>query len=265
MKLLFDVLAALAFAAYLAAAAASFWPRGTAGERRGRLAPGLAAAGFAAHTIALGVRIGMSGRLPVANSYEFLLTLAWATAGVFLILPSWVKAAAPGGPVLLLAALFLGVAVFLLPGPQKTVLPLPPALKSGWLAVHVLTAVLAYAAFAAGAGVAAVCLFRKDEGASRSLEEVISRVTFFGFAMLSLTIVCGAVWAEQAWGSYWSWDPKETWSLLTWIVYALYLHLRKKRQWRGKTSAAMVLLGFLLVMFTFFGVNYFMRGLHSYL
>lgn len=82
--------------------------------------------------------------------------------------------------------------------------------------------------------------------------------------MLSLTIVLGAIWAEQAWGSYWTWDPKETWALVTWLIYALYLHLQRRLKWKGKTASIMVVAGFILVLFTFFGVNYLLPGLHSY-
>jgi cytochrome c-type biogenesis protein CcsB len=101
-------------------------------------------------------------------------------------------------------------------------------------------------------------------GAGASGEEAIYRIVAVSFAMLSLSIVLGAIWAEQAWGSYWSWDPKEIWALVTWIIYALYLHLRRQRGWEGQNASMMVILGFILVLFTFFGVNYLMSGLHSY-
>jgi len=86
----------------------------------------------------------------------------------------------------------------------------------------------------------------------------------FGFAALSLSIVLGAVWAEQAWSRYWSWDPKETWALITWIIYAAYLHLHRQEKWRGRNANIIVITGFILVLFTFFGVNYLLTGLHSY-
>jgi ABC-type transport system involved in cytochrome c biogenesis permease subunit len=253
------VLLVAAFLTYVLAAGCCFF----GSERGRRVAFWLATAGLACHTVALGLRVLESGRLPIANTYEFLLCFSWATAGSFFVLLQR-AGSTPGGAVLALAALFLGVAVFIFPTSQKEVFFLPPALRSAWLTVHVLTAVLAYAAFAAGAGLAGFSLVRKDGRASRELDELVYRITVFGFAMLSLTIVFGAVWAEQAWGSYWSWDPKETWSLFTWIVYALYLHFRRKRHWKGRISAIVVLLGFVLVLFTFFGVNYLMGGLHSY-
>jgi len=260
----------VAFLIYLFAAVAHTWFEFTKKAFVFNLAKVFVVVGFVLNTAALAVRIGVSGRLPVANTYEFLLSFAWATVGLFLLFLVRGKVQVAGAPVMFIAALLLGLIVFLMPGEQYKVAPLVPSLKSGWLAVHVLTAVLAYAAFAFGAGLAAVYLLKGtkqkhlEEVVPQNLEEQMYKVIIFGFTMLSLTIVFGAIWAEQAWGSYWSWDPKETWSLFTWIVYALYLHFRRKRYWKGRISAAMVLLGFFLVLFTFFGVNYLMSGLHSY-
>ena len=90
------------------------------------------------------------------------------------------------------------------------------------------------------------------------------RSVCLGMLFLSLTILTGAIWAEQAWGSYWSWDPKETWSLVTWIIYAVYLHLRLRRGWKGKTAAWFAVIGFICVIFTYIGVNTFLPGIHSY-
>jgi cytochrome c-type biogenesis protein CcsB len=127
--------------------------------------------------------------------------------------------------------------------------------------VHVLTAALAYAGFALAAGLAVIQLLKT--GPSFQDENIYSIVAA-GFVMLSLSIVLGAIWAEQAWGSYWSWDPKEVWALVTWIIYAIYLHLHRNRDWRGKNASIIVIAGFVLVLFTFFGVNYLLSGLHSY-
>jgi len=99
---------------------------------------------------------------------------------------------------------------------------------------------------------------------SEERDDIIYRIIMAAFSLLSLSIVFGAIWAEQAWGSYWTWYPKETWALITWIIYALYLHLHKKRDWQGKNLCLVVVMGYLLVLFTFFGVSYFLPGLHSY-
>ena len=138
--------------------------------------------------------------------------------------------------------------------------PLMPALKSPWLTVHVITAILAYGAFALGCGLAVV----KLRGNDPSDDTDIYKITSFGFVMLTLSIVLGAIWAEQVWGSYWTWDPKETWALVTWIIYAIYLHLHRQRGWRGNKARILLIAGFILVLFTFFGVNFLLPGLHSY-
>lgn len=96
------------------------------------------------------------------------------------------------------------------------------------------------------------------------LDDIAYKMIGFAFPMLTLCIITGAIWANYAWGTYWSWDPKETWSLITWLVYAAYLHARLMYGWKGKRAAWMAILGFLAVLFTFFGVNYFLPGLHSY-
>jgi ABC-type transport system involved in cytochrome c biogenesis permease subunit len=159
------------------------------------------------------------------------------------------------------AALILSV-IIMTGGQFGQVSPLMPALKSPWLTVHVLTAAIAYSSFALAAGMAMMELFR--EAVKRSQEESIYKIIAVGFVLLSLSIVLGAIWAEQAWGSYWSWDPKEVWALVTWIVYAIYLHLYRSGSLRGKTATLIVITGFVFVLFTFFGVNFLLSGLHSY-
>ena len=96
------------------------------------------------------------------------------------------------------------------------------------------------------------------------LDMISYRSVSLGMLFLTLTILTGAIWAEQAWGSYWSWDPKETWSLVTWIIYAVYLHLRLRRGWKGKAAAWFAVIGFICVIFTYIGVNTFLPGIHSY-
>jgi cytochrome c-type biogenesis protein CcsB len=97
-----------------------------------------------------------------------------------------------------------------------------------------------------------------------SLDELVYKTIVVGFPLLTIGIVTGAAWANYAWGSYWSWDPKETWSLITWFVYAIFLHARTTRDWRGKRTAILSIIGFVAVVFTYFGVNYLLSGLHSY-
>jgi ABC-type transport system involved in cytochrome c biogenesis permease subunit len=141
--------------------------------------------------------------------------------------------------------------------------PLVPALKSNWLTIHVLLSFISYAAFAVAFVAAIVFLASKDKRSSKA-DETSYRSILLGYPFLTLGIVTGAVWANQAWGSYWSWDPKETWALITWLIYGAYLHLRLTHGIQGIKSSIMAVIGFGLVLFTYFGVNYLLSGLHSY-
>ena len=153
--------------------------------------------------------------------------------------------------------------------------PLVPALQSNWLTAHVITCFFGYASFALAFSLSIMYLIKSMEMPERKnvflrliprteiLDELSYQLVGIGFLMLTLGIITGSVWANFAWGSYWSWDPKETWSLITWIVYATFLHSRMIRGWKGKRLAILSIIGFLCVMFTYFGVN-FLAGLHSY-
>lgn len=143
--------------------------------------------------------------------------------------------------------------------------PLMPALRSPWLAVHVMAAMLSYSFFAVSF-VMAVLLLRDHEDKAHQLllDDWSYRLILFGLPLLTVMLVTGSIWAEYAWGSYWSWDWKETWALVTWLVYALYLHLRVTG-WRQRKAAVLNMIGFGIVIFTFFGVSYLLPGLHSYL
>jgi cytochrome c-type biogenesis protein CcsB len=107
-----------------------------------------------------------------------------------------------------------------------------------------------------------VLLFKKKD--EKNLDAIAYKTIGFGFLFLTLGIISGAVWANSAWGTYWSWDPKETWSLITWFIYAIYLHIRFRKGWRGKKAAWVSVIGFVAMLFTYFGVNYLLSGLHSY-
>ena len=221
----------------------------------------LAVAGCVLHFVLLVMRTVLTGMLPLTNGLEFLLTFTWITVLMYLTL-SWryhIKAA--GGVVMLISALMVFVLIILMDGRFDSVSPLMPALKSPWLTVHVITAAIAYSSFTLAAGLAVIQFFPVGQGIKEDYTNLLVKC---GFALLSLSIVLGAIWAEQAWGRYWSWDPKETWALITWLIYAVYLHLYRNREWRGNNARWMVIIGFLLVMFTFFGVNYLLPGLHSY-
>ncbi len=203
----------------------------------------------------------MTGRLPLNNGSEFLLSFIWISVVLYLILDIRQQLKGAGGLVMLTAALLILAVLILMKGQFTEISPLMPALKSPWLSVHVLTAAIAYASFTLAASLAVMQFFQPVPSIR---DDSIYRIVATGFALLSLSIVFGAIWAEQAWGSYWTWDPKETWALITWIIYALYLHLYQKRAWQGKYARLMVIMGYLLVLFTFFGVNFLLPGLHSY-
>ena len=164
-------------------------------------------------------------------------------------------------------------------GISKEITPLVPALQSNWLIAHVITCFIGYAAFAIAASMgimflvkatphAAITTGQPDSTGSRpatqTIEDLIHKTMLFGFIWLSAGIITGAVWANSAWGTYWSWDPKETWSLITWFVYAITLHAKYTRGWGGKRLAWLAILGLLSVLFTYYGVNFLLSGLHSY-
>jgi ABC-type transport system involved in cytochrome c biogenesis permease subunit len=164
--------------------------------------------------------------------------------------------------------------MYILPGSEATIKPLMPALQSNWLAIHVITCFFGYAAFAVSFGISLLFLIQHrreviHEGigwlpGSTTLDEINYWSIGIGFPMLTVGIITGAAWAHYAWGSYWSWDPKETWSLITWFIYAAFLHARITRDWRGRRMAILSLIGFMAVLFTYFGVSYILSGLHSY-
>ena len=157
---------------------------------------------------------------------------------------------------------------------SKEVKNLMPALRSNWLGFHVSTAIIAYGAFGVSFVLGVIFLLRDRMRARGFLDQHIPqrdkldviayRSVSLGLLFLTFTIFTGAIWAERAWGSYWSWDPKETWSLVTWIIYAAYLHLRIRRGWQGRAAAIFAVVGFACVIFTYIGVNTFLPGIHSY-
>ncbi len=216
--------------------------------------------GVLANLTALVARTIISGRLPLTDGYEFLISFTFISVLLYLLYEKMSQSKTSGAVLMFIAALLLASVFILMPHQHGAYSPLMPALKSPWLTSHVLTAVIAYSAFTLGAALAAVQLVKKENN-----EDInVYRAAGGGFVMLSISIVLGGIWAEQAWGTYWSWDPKETWALVTWIIYAIYLHVYRSKGWKGSNANLMVVAGFILVLFTFFGVNYLLSGLHSY-
>jgi len=230
------------------------------------------------NTIGLGLRwyesykIGY-GHIPLSNLYEALVSLSWTTVILYLFVEFRYKTKSLGILIFPLVSMAMAYASFS-SDIQSEIQPLVPALQSNWLTYHVITCFLAYSAFAVSFGVSIIYLFKagkKEDIDSTgffptllSLDEIIYKTVAIGFPLLSVGIITGAVWANYAWGTYWSWDPKETWSLITWFVYAAFIHARLTRGWRGKRAAILSIVGFGSVMFTFLGVNFLLSGLHSY-
>ncbi|WP_034327755.1 c-type cytochrome biogenesis protein CcsB [Alkaliphilus transvaalensis] len=239
-------------------------------ENHGRYATFLIKIGFIFHTIAIVARGFGAGRVPLTNQYEFATSFAWGIALCFMVFEHKYSFRAMGTFVTPIVFIIMGYAAM----QSKDVRPLMPALQSHWLTLHVSTAVIGYGAFGVACGVSFMYLlkdkFSKDKFMEKhmpSLErlDLISyRAIALGFLFLTLVMVTGAIWAEQAWGRYWAWDPKETWSFITWIIYAIYLHLRLTKGWSGKRAAIFSVIGFICVLFTYIGVNTLLPSIHSY-
>ncbi len=235
---------------------------------------------FIVQTVAMGLRwqesyqIGM-GHAPLTNMYESLVFFSWTIAGFYLFLELKFKNRTIGAFALPFA---FAAMVFAESGWLKInqeINPLIPALQSNWLIAHVMTCFVGYAAFAVACGIGIMYLIKnvssnKDEGLIgtlpplRALDDINHKTMVFGFLWLTAGIITGAIWANSAWGTYWSWDPKETWSLITWFFYAAILHARFTRGWQGAVVAWLAIGGFLCVLFTYYGVNFLLSGLHSY-
>ena len=233
-------------------------------------------AGLLLHTAGWGIRWWEShqlgyGHIPLSNLYESLIFFAWCVAAVYLFLEYKLQTKVLGAFATPVASLIMAYASF---GTNTQIEPLVPALQSNWLTAHVITCFLGYGAFAVAFGMGLVYLIRPRQVSAPSfwqyfpkketLDNFMYKVILFGFFWLTVGIITGAVWADQAWGSYWSWDPKETWSLITWFVYAAAIHARITRGWTGKRMAFLSVIGFVAVLFTYFGVNFWLSGLHSY-
>ncbi len=214
-----------------------------------------------------------SGHAPLSNMYESLMFFSLTIGVLYLFVEFKYKSPVIGAFVTPLAFLAMAYAS-LSPNISDRIQPLIPALKSNWLIAHVITCFLGYAAFAVAFGLSLMFLLKKMDSGRESnilamfpgsgvLDELTHQMAMFGFLFLTVGIITGAVWANSAWGTYWSWDPKETWSLITWFVYATLLHVRITMSWRGDRIAWLSILGFCAVLFTYFGVNY-LPGLHSY-
>ena len=249
-------------------------------EMLGKVASLSLLGGVIVETIAIGMRWYESyqmgiGRAPMTNLYESLVFFAWTIALIYLLLERKFNIRTVGAfvapfPFLIMAYASLN---------PNDIQPLVPALKSNWLISHVVSCFIGYSAFAVSFGVSILYFFKigaeqlpPNSGgsfwdflpSSSALDEIGYKTIAIGFPLLTIGIVTGAFWANVAWGTYWSWDPKETWSLIVWLIYAAYLHARITRGWRGKKAAMLSIIGFAATIFCYLGVNLILSGLHSY-
>jgi len=238
--------------------------------------------GLLAQTGAIGLRWKESydmgvGHAPLSNLYESVVFFSWTIVLIYALLDLKYKYRVIGAFVMPFALLGMSWAQL---GMNSGIEPLVPALQSNWLTYHVITCFLGYAAFAVACGVSIMYLIKANHDESgqtagessvmgifppiRVLDDLNYRAIMIGFPLLTLGIITGAAWANYAWGTYWSWDPKETWSLIVWFVYAAFLHARFTRGWVGKRAAWLSIIGFAATIFCYLGVNLFLSGLHSY-
>lgn len=250
--------------------------------RLGIFATLFTAAAFIIQTAGIGLRWVESyqmgiGHAPLTNMYESVVFFAWTIIALYLAMEWIFKTRMIGAFAVPLAFLAMAYGSFS-SNISKSISPLVPALQSNWLIAHVITCFVGYAAFAVAAALGIMYLLKnRSKSASESLpatsnhlpslsfiDDLIHKTLIFGFIWLSAGIISGAIWANSAWGTYWSWDPKETWSLITWFFYAITLHAKYTRGWSGQRIAWLAILGMVSVLFTYYGVNFLLSGLHSY-
>lgn len=235
--------------------------------------------GLGVHLVSDVLRGIAADRVPWADMWEFSLTGTLIIVAIYLLASIRYDVRYLGTFVIGLVVVLLGIAITRYYVP---VVPLPPALQSYWLIIHILVALLGTGFFATGFALAVVqllqtrrerqeaesrpqdLLFLKTLPSSTTLENLTYRVNIVGFIFWTFTLIAGAIWADKAWGRYWGWDTKEVWTFIVWVIYAGYIHARATRGWRGVRSGWLSLIGFSAVMFNFGIVNVFFHGLHSY-
>ena len=245
-------------------------------------------------SISLSIRWFTNSYFPLSNLYESLIFLTWALTFIQLLIENQSKSKLIGAINLPIALFTIGFATLSLPNEMKLASPLVPALKSNWLMMHVSVMMVSYSTLIIGSLLSILFLIISKgqnitlQGNSyettiktniiinsklnnsmrlnllESIDNLSYRIIGLGFPLLTIGIISGAVWANEAWGSYWSWDPKETWALITWLIFAIYLHTRLNKAWQGKKPALIASLGFIIVWICYLGVNFLGQGLHSY-
>ncbi|HET7173091.1 MAG TPA: c-type cytochrome biogenesis protein CcsB [Nocardioidaceae bacterium] len=249
-------------------------------DRFGRIGFSLTVLGMLVLLLGVVSRGIAAQRVPWGSMYEFTITCSVAIVAAYVVLVKKYGVRWLGLPVTAFLTLALGIAVVLLYRPVE---PLVPALHSYWLYIHVTSAAIAGGAYTVGALASLLYLARARVEAraaadperprtgflwqvpsTERIDRVAYRVHAFAFPMWTFAVLCGAIWAQYAWGRFWGWDPKETWAFITWVCYAAYLHARATAGWKGKAAAYIALVGYSTFLFNFIGINLFGSGLHSY-
>lgn len=245
--------------------------KGTRATSRGMMI--FAVSGFTLHTLFVLMRLIQGGHMPVTSLHEAASFFAWNVVLVFFIIEIKYKVGLLGAFILPVAFILM-LSSSILP---REINPLSPVLQNYWLWVHTLLAFTGDAAFAVACCVGVMYLIQehfvkaKKLGglfhrlpSLRVLDEVNYRLITIGFPLLTLAILTGAVWAQGVWGTFWRWDPKEVWSLITWFFYALIIHARIAASWHGKRAAILSIAGFIAVLFTFYGVSILLKTMHEF-
>jgi ABC-type transport system involved in cytochrome c biogenesis permease subunit len=217
----------------------------------------LGAAGTAILAGGLVARGMRAGHWPLASHYEFTLVFALATALAALLLPTGQANRSLQAVGLFFAAALVAYARLGMPAPRRAIQAMPIALSSAWLLLHAGVAALAYGALTLAGAAGLVWLGRASDRAAT--EWLLDRAIAVGYPLLTLSMVLGMIWAQVAWGRYWSWDLKEIWTFITWLVYCLYWHVRRRPRWQGHSLAGLALAGLAALLFTFFGIGWLAR------
>nr|WCH56084.1 heme attachment to plastid cytochrome c [Calliblepharis sp.] len=253
---------------------------------------------------ALLIRWINNGYFPLSNLYESLIFLAWGLTFVHLVIEKQNNSKLIGAINIPICLFIIAFTSFVLPSEIKKASPLVPALRSNWLMMHVSIMMFSYATLILGSLLSILFLMihktksynlknelneetsdkdinietLQDNNINKrktyllfnrlnilqSIDNLSYRIIGLGFPLLTIGIIAGAVWANEAWGSYWSWDPKETWALITWLIFASYLHARLSKSWKGEKPAILASIGFIVVWICYLGVNFLGKGLHTY-
>ena len=234
----------------------------------------LAVLGFLFHTGNIIVRYAQGGHIPVTNMHEATSFFSWCILLLFFFHEFRYKLGMLSSFIMPIVFLFMfSSSIF-----PREIKVLSPVLQSYWFGIHVILAFLGDAAFAMACGIGVMYLIQERFVKSKRLgglfqklpnlqvlDEINYHLITLGFPLLTLAMITGVIWANSAWGSYWRWDPKEVWSLITWLIYALVLHLRLSLGWRGKKAAILSIAGFIIVIFAFIGVSLILKGQHTFM